>query len=387
MLTRSGWASLGIGVILGIVARVVGPSELWVLSAGAIALPLLALAWVHLRRPNVQAVREVGPTRIFAGSSSRIQITFGNDGRISSPVLAITDRLGDGRDANLQLPPIRSGSRTAAGYRLPAERRGVVSIGPLDFSHTDPFGMAARRWSVIDPIDVLVYPRYVEVPPPPRPPGDDQRLDEQKANHLGRSSNEFYALRNYVVGDDLRRVHWPSTARFGEPMIRQDEQPEQGRTTVLLDNRAEAAVPAVFERMVSAATSLLFAARNRDDLVRLVTTSGYDSGFTTSVGRDEALDELARVQQVDRADLLGTISLLQRSMGTSVVAVLGQAKATPNDVQAVPAASLVVFGSDPSSQPIDVGLASNLMVAVSPSQDFSQQWTAAVIGAKGRTRR
>src|SRR5438270_830794 len=78
------------------------------------------------------------------------------------------------------------------------------------------------------------------------------------------SGDEFYALRAYEVGDDLRRVHWPSTARRDDLMIRQHEMPWQGRATVLLDVRQGAHTEQSLEQAVSATASLLTASWQRD---------------------------------------------------------------------------------------------------------------------------
>ena len=68
---------------------------------------------------------------------------------------------------------------------------------------------------------------------------DDPHAGADHPNVLGQGGEDFYTLREYVVGDDLRRVHWASTARRGELMVRQDEVPWQGRATVLLDARRD----------------------------------------------------------------------------------------------------------------------------------------------------
>jgi uncharacterized protein (DUF58 family) len=96
---------------------------------------------------------------------------------------------------------------------------------------------------------------------------------------LQTGGDEFHSLRPYVIGDDLRRVHWPSTARRDELTVRQDERHQQGRTTVLLDVRRAVHTDESFERAVSAAASLLVAAVRRGDEVRLVATDRTDSGL------------------------------------------------------------------------------------------------------------
>jgi len=362
VLTRSGWTALIVGLGLAVLGRVFGLFEMFVLAAGAIGLPLLSALWVLLRGSPIAAQRTIGPSRIFAGTASRIQVTFTNRGVLPSPVLRVTDRLGNGRDAELELPPIRSKSRTAAGYRLPVERRGVVAVGPLRLHLVDPFGLARSSREAVAPVEILVYPRIEDVEPPPRPPGDDHRMEDRRANNLGRSSDEFFALRDYVFGDDLRRVHWPSTARLDDMMVRQDELPQQGRTTIVLDNRTGSADRSVFEKMVSAAASLVVAARRRDDLVRLVTTSGNDTGFNPSVGRDVALDMLATVQQTEGADLVTTIETMARASGAANGSVL--------------------FGDTATPVGRSGALKSRVVLSVGRTDDFAAAWNAelAVLG-------
>jgi len=216
---------------------------------------------------------------------------------------------------------------------------------------------------------------------PPRPPGDDHRIDDRRANHLGRSSDEFFALRDYVVGDDLRRVHWPSSARFDEMMVRQDELPQQGRTTVLLDTRIASAPPVVFEKMVSAAASVVLAARRRDDLVRLMTTSGTDTGFNPSEGRDVALDHLAVVQQSEGADLVATMEALTRAGGggSSVVGLFGASSSTDHAVlsEKVNASTIVFFGDQATPVAAGAGLRSRVVLTIGVADDFATKWNQA----------
>ncbi len=113
----------------------------------------------------------------------------------------------------------------------------MFPVGPLRAERTDPFGLARRTTDVAPVADLTVYPRVDAVHPLPDSPGSDRHLNAPRAA-FGVAGEDFYALRPYEVGDDLRRVHWPSTARRDELMIRQNETPWQGRATVLLDTRA-----------------------------------------------------------------------------------------------------------------------------------------------------
>ena len=134
--------------------------------------------------------------------------------RRRSPVLTLRDALAGGpRQARFLLPPLAPGQSDQASYRLPADRRGVFAIGPLEAERSDPFGLA-RRSSAIAPVaELTVYPRIDRVRPLPDSPGRDRHHTTPRAAAVGLTGEDFYALRAYQQGDDLRRVHWPSTAQ------------------------------------------------------------------------------------------------------------------------------------------------------------------------------
>src|SRR5439155_1191309 len=127
-----------------------------------------------------------------------------------------------------------------AAYRLPTERRGVFALGPLEISRSDAFGLAATSTVAAPATQLTVYPHIDVIAPLPHTIGHDPYAGTDHPNALGNLGEDFYALRPYELGDDLRRVHWKSTARADELMIRQDEMPWQGRVTVLLDHRRRA---------------------------------------------------------------------------------------------------------------------------------------------------
>ena len=103
-----------------------------------------------------------------------------------------------------------------------------------------------------------------------------------------------------MVGDDLRRVHWPSTAHADELQVRRDEERWQGHLTVLLDTRSGRLDPADFERAVSAAAGIVDAVTVSGDRIRLTTAAGADSGMVDAVRTGQGLlEELALVHQTD----------------------------------------------------------------------------------------
>jgi uncharacterized protein (DUF58 family) len=214
--------------------------------------------------------------------------------------------------------------------------------------------------------------------------GDDPLAGAEQPNHLGRTGEDFYALRPYVVGDDMRRVHWPSTARHDELLIRQHELPTHERTTVLLDVRASAHSAASFELAVSAASSVLNAAVGRADHVRLVTTGGLDSGFAAGRSQLEAcLLHLATVAVDPGASLQRSLELLAGKSSGGTLVIVAAALAT-SDLRRLNGLGLrygrvvtVVFEPsswDPSGvdQAAPAGLAN--LVRVTAQAPFARCW-------------
>ncbi len=155
----------------------------------------------------------------------------------------------------------------------------------------DPFGLTTVATVAAPAVEVTVYPHIDQIEPLPYTTGHDPLAGARQPNSLGRTGEDFYALRPYVVGDDLRRIHWPSSARHDELLVRQNELPWQGRTTVLLDVRKSAHSGDSLEVAVSAAASIVAATARRHDLIRLVTTAGSDSDFAPGSDHVEAIME------------------------------------------------------------------------------------------------
>ena len=127
----------------------------------------------------------------------------------------------------------------------------MFTVGPLELEISDPFGLSARRHPLAAATQLTVYPAVDRIVPLPHTHGHDPHAGADHPTALGFSGDDFYALRAYEMGDDLRRVHWPSTARLDDIMIKQLEMPWQGRATVLVDNRRGPHTAASFELAVS----------------------------------------------------------------------------------------------------------------------------------------
>jgi uncharacterized protein (DUF58 family) len=258
--TRRGWALLGAAVGLVVGSRLLGALELSMLGLAALALLAVAWVWARTRRIDLDVVRQVRPARLHVGNVGRVDVAIRNRGGNAVPMLTVSDQV-DQRVARFLLPSLPPEETARAAYRLPATRRGRLQIGPVALGLTDPFGFARRRFAGAGIDEVVVCPRVHEIEAPARAASRQLGAIESSARARTTEGEEFLHLREYEVGDDLRRVHWRSTAHTGELMIRQHEAPWQPRATVVVDLRADAhdarSFEVALETTASVATRLL----------------------------------------------------------------------------------------------------------------------------------
>ena len=387
MLTRRGWLLLlGAGVLL-VAGRLLGISELYAMAAGALTLVAGAVVYVHVTKVTLDARRELHPPRVHAGSPSRVELTVHNRGGRRTPVLGVRDPFDGGkRWARFLLSPLHVSEQARAAYRLPTERRGVYDLGPLEVHLTDPFGVAGLRSLAAPPTQLTVFPHVDVIEPLPQTLGHDPHAATDHPTAIGRGGEDFYGLRPYEQGDDLRRVHWPTTARTGELMIRQDEMPWQGRATVVLDVRRDLHTAASLEHAVSAAASIVSAAWRQRSLIRLVSTDGVDSGFGAGPAHTEAiLEHLATVGTSRLGGLDTALEMVRRDARGGALAVVTTSAAPTADLQRLRGLRgrygvvLVVFdqGNSAGSTPM-VGR----VVRVPTTSTFVEAWQLGV--ASGR---
>lgn len=392
LLTRRGWGVIVGAVVLVAGGRALGLMELFVLAAGSLGLVAAGVAYVLTRHPHLDASRHLNPPRVHVGDNSRVELALRNLSRRRSPVLTLRDALAGGpRQARFLLPPLAPGQSDQASYRLPADRRGVFAIGPLEAERSDPFGLA-RRSSAIAPLtELTVYPRVDPVRPLPDSPGRDRHHTTPRAAAVGLTGEDFYALRAYQQGDDLRRVHWPSTARRDELMIRQNEVPWQGRATVVLDGRSRLHTDASFEGAVSAAASVVTACWQHGSVVRLVTTDGVDSGFGSGPAHLEGI--LARLAMIEPAGDGGLDALGAARAVDGSVAVLTTTAVDPADLdrlvrpaRSLSAVTLVVFEARRTLPDGARWPAVGHVVVVGATRPFAPAWDAALSVERPRLR-
>jgi len=260
MPTRRGWMTFTAGLVTWWVALLVGSSDLHMLAAGVTALPWLATLLVRFSPSHLEVHRHLSAFRVTPGTRIDVSLTVENIGRLTTSFLLLEDAVpnGLGTTARLVVAGIPPRCQQTARYKLICRQRGRYMIGPLTIHLTDPFGLARVRTEAPSRSEVIVYPEVEDVSTSGLvTQGAGQ--GEAAVRHLHRSAAEFYTMREYVEGDDLRRIHWPSVARTGQLMIRQDESTRRSSATLFLDTR-QSSLGAYgspgFERGVSIAASL-----------------------------------------------------------------------------------------------------------------------------------
>lgn len=325
MLTRRGWIT-GVGSVGAAGAgRFFGIGEFLVLAVAGLLLIGTAAVWTRTRRVRLRIQRSTQPARVHAGGTARVTLTLTNLGG-PAPVLQLSDPVTGTLGARLRVGPLLSAERVQATYLLPTERRGRLEIGPADIAVADPLGLARTSIGTGPRTTLVVYPATQPLVAPRLARGPEPLGVAADVHTLQRIGEDFYALRDYTVGDDVRRIHWPSTARLGRPMVREDEVPRRSRVTVVLDTRSATLDPDRFELAVSAAASVVLACASRHDPLRLLTVAGADTGFVTSgEGLAQIFDHLAEVSTSGTGTLRATLAAAAAASSGAVVVVLGGA--------------------------------------------------------------
>jgi uncharacterized protein (DUF58 family) len=400
MLTRRGWTLAAGSLAFFVAGWLFGIVELTMLGVIVLALCGAAAAYVSLQPVQVRTERTLHPPRVHAGSSSRVDLEIRNVGNRRTPVLNVRDPFDRGwRWARFLVPPLAGRTSSRAAYRLPTEERGIFDIGPLEVSLGDPFGLATATFTSVGVAQLTVYPRIDVIAPLPTAQGHDPHSGAQHPRALLGAGDDFYALRPYEVGDDLRRVHWASTARVDDLMIRQDEMPWQTRSTILLDVRTQVHNATSLEIAVSAAASIHAASHRSSSLVRLLSTDGTDSGFGTGHSHAEAiLEHLATVEATRDNQFAGVAAALRKAGNGGSLAIITTDRAISADLEAMARLRtrygtivLVVIersayeSGGPLHRPAPLPVVSAL-VRVTDTAPFAKAWDAAVVPA-GMARR
>jgi uncharacterized protein (DUF58 family) len=339
-LTTRGKSFLACAVTVFLTALVFGEKDLLRVALLIGLLPLFGAWYVGRTRYKLACTRSLQPHRTPVGASARVVLRLQNLSALPTGTMLLEDRLpyALGSRPRLVLERLARRQASSVAYSVRADVRGKYEVGPLVVRLTDPFGLCelSRAFPTVDKLTVT--PTVVPLPAI-RLTADYSGTGDSRARSVAVHGEDDAATREYRHGDDLRRVHWRSTARVGELMVRREEQPWESRATLVLDVRKHAhrgeGPTASFEWAVSAVASIAVHLHEAGYRLRLVTDAA-DIDARESDAEAAILDHLAEVKPLARVDL-GRVSerLRRRADGGLLIAVMGLLSAS--DTEAVAA--------------------------------------------------
>ena len=320
-LTGGGLVAVGLVAACWAAARLLGARTLYLLVYTAAAGLIAALVAARRRRP-LTAVRSELPARAREGQSLPVELTVTARRRLTSFVLVerLAERLGG--DVRLPVGSAAPGREVVHAYRLRPRLRGVYEVGPLVARWSDPLGLSEGEQVLAPAVKLIVHPSTELVhdrplsrkweDPPIRPP----------QTKPWPSGLEFYGMRDYVPGDDLRRVVWRAVARTGRLLVREYEQGITDRVSVLVDTDTAWHRPGepsdTFEAAVRVAASAGVAHLREGFTVSLESNGeSLAKGLRGPRARIPYLDRLAAVER-ERVPLRQAAERLARSGGVGV---------------------------------------------------------------------
>lgn len=378
MVTTTGWVILGVGVSTLVLGVALDHFETALVGLTLLSAFVIAGVWMGLR-PVLEATRVVEPARLVDGEEARGLITVRNAGRSRSPAVLAEEQFGRGKIV-LRLPSLAPGAVSTTSYALPTLRRGSYQIGPLSVAHTDAFRLmrAGRTYSASTTL--LVHPHTFEIPP--LPTGRVRDLEGTANRRVFGSGVTFHTLREYVPGDDLRLIHWRSSARTNTLMVRHNVITTEPKMAVFLDC-SFAVYPSAdaFEDAVQIAASLVEAGVRSHFPVELHTSCGL-GGYVdpTGLGRTHVLDQLAQVDLArDDPGIAELARLVERRHAAVSLGVItgnpgaGGSAAVTRAASRFGSTSVIQVGDQWDAHPFRIPGA--LVLQAPTAEDFAQRWT------------
>ncbi len=278
-VTVYGVVALAGFVLVWALAKIVAGTAMYLFAYGLLLLfgVCFFLAPRHLKLTGNRA--GLFP-RAHEGDRLEVEVTLEAQRGVSTFILEerVPERLG--QPVRVPITKLSSGEKLTHRYSVRCQRRGVYEIGPLVAVKGDPLGLTQRETLIAEPFELLVHPRIEIVSdrpltrqfedPPIRPP----------VSKPWPTGLEFYGMREYKPGDDLRRIVWRASARTGKIMVREAEQGITDKITIILDtdrgahSRDGEGLSESFEAGVRAAASLAVRHLREGYEIKVETNSG-----------------------------------------------------------------------------------------------------------------
>jgi uncharacterized protein (DUF58 family) len=330
-MTTRGTSFLAAGAASAAAGWLLGERGLFCIGIALLALPLLAAAGARRGQYRLGTSRTITPPRVPAGHTATVTLRLENVSRVPTGLLLAEDTVpyALGTRPRYVLDKIERNGVRELTYPLRSDLRGKFQIGPLQLRVADAFGLVELNRSLSGRTTFVVTPRVV---PLPRTVISRSWAGEGegRARLTAAAGEDDVIPRAYRDGDELRRVHWRSTARYGELMVRREEQRWRNRATVLLDTRTLAHLGAgaasSFEAAVSAAASVGVHIAQEGLTGQFVSDSEVIRGGPFF--EDRLLDALAVIRPSSLRNLTQAFAELRTSGAGVVIAVMGKLSVT-----------------------------------------------------------
>lgn len=288
LVTQTGWIVVAFAFVSLTLAAVFGWAEFaflgWVLAA-AFAIAAVFL----LGRASYTVHVELNPRRVVVGERALGRMVITNSG--TRRVLPHRMELPVGQGvAEFALPAMAPKEEREELFQVPTHRRAVIIAGPARSVRGDQLGLLRRSVEWSEPVELFVHPKTVRLHATAA--GLVRDLEGQVSNRITNNDLAFHALRPYVPGDDRRYVHWRTSARIGQLMVRQFQETRRSQIVLALTTRSDAyGSDDEFELAVSIAASIAAQVIRDGTQLTVVTEQGvWRSPTVTSM-----LDSASRV--------------------------------------------------------------------------------------------
>ncbi len=291
-VSAMGWLVLAAAAVSFALAGVLGWLEFAYLGA-TLTGGFLVAALFAIGRATYRVTVELNPRRVVAGDRALGQMVVVNSGR--KPLIPTRMELPVGSAvAEFTVPRLAPGEESEELFAMPTHRRALILAGPAVSVRGDQLGLVRRTVSWTEQVELFVHPKTTRLIA--TAPGLVRDLEGQSSAVITNSDLAFHALRQYEPGDDIRNVHWRTSARTGQLMVRQ--YTETRRSQLLLAQSAERSHYASddeFELAISVMASIgCQVIREKTNLDVL-----WERAALRSRSAIALLDDSCRIEQVD----------------------------------------------------------------------------------------
>jgi uncharacterized protein (DUF58 family) len=354
-----GAAVLFAGFAMWLAARIIGSPGLEVIGIGLVSLPIIAALFVRRSQQRIGIRRSLSDVRVTPGTRVDVQIDVENRAPTPTSFLMLEDHLPSalGRPARLVVSGIHGRGTQRVSYTVLPQVRGRYQLGPLVVDVSDPFALIRQHLEFDEREELLVTPEIEDLSTAPDV-ALGPSVGASRTRNLFRSGEDYYTMRQYQEGDDLRRIHWPSVARTGSLMIRQDESSRRASGFLFLDTRegslGKSRGPA-FERAVSVAATLGSMLARGGFSLRLATADTQP----VALSEDRFLEALASIMHSHARSLGSSLANLRAHASGDATFIFVGAPPLPGETNSVirsggafgPKLAVFVYPVDPNTLP------------------------------------